>query len=79
MHLESKKFKCIVPGKISSSSAIDTNIDYAVKNWKKILENNLIIEKCYEQKFHVKPSDKKRKQLEIAKYNQRKEYHKNEQ
>lgn len=72
MHLESKKFQCTVPGRPMSSSTQNIGIDYAIRNWKKLLKDNSIIEGCYDEKFYVKPSDRKRKQLEIAKYKQSK-------
>ena len=72
MHLESKKFNSIKPGRLSSIS-VAGDLNHGIRAWKKLLKDSSIIEDCYNRKFYVKKSVRKRKQLELAKYNQSRE------
>jgi ribosomal protein S21 len=72
MNIKSKQFNAIVQGRTNS---VDTKGDFsfAIRKWKKNLKENKTIETVFENKFFQKKSDKKRKQREVACYNQLKE------
>ena len=73
MNLNSKKIQAIKPGHLSSICVVDYDLHYALKSWKKMLKDSNIIQECYDRKFFEKKSDKTRKQMEIARYNQYKD------
>lgn len=71
MHLSSKKFKSTQPGSLTSI-VVNGDMGFAMRQWKKMQKDSKIIVECFERKFYQKPSDKKRKMMEIARYNQSK-------
>lgn len=71
MRLDSKHFKSIVPG---NPMAVDAKFDlnFALRQLKKTIKDNRIIDRLHENTAYVKPSTNKRKQLDLAKFKQRK-------
>lgn len=72
MHINSKKFRAIKPGALSSTVVVD-DLGSALRIWKKQLKDSEVILECYDRKFYQKPSTKRRILLENAKYIQSKE------
>ena len=73
MSKKQKQHQAIVPGntlavKVPGSSRED--LAYALKAWKRKIKSSGILEEVKERKEFIKPSVKKRKQLQNAKFMQ---------
>ena len=73
MSKKQKQHQAIVPGntlavKVTGSSRED--LAYALKAWKRKIKSSGILEEVKERKEFIKPSVKKRKQLQNAKFMQ---------
>lgn len=78
MHLNSKKFQSITPGKPQSVKVRGGDIFTALRIWKKQQELSNVVQDLFDRKFYKKKSVIRREQLSLAKYNQQKEDLKNE-
>ena len=72
MKLDSKLFKSICTSR-PNAVLVNGDINHAIKRWKETNKNNGVTDELFERKFYQKPSDKRRKQIEIARYNATKE------
>ena len=70
MNPTSKKFKSIYPKRLHGVLVNDGDVNYAIKVWKRILKDSNVMGECYDRKYHKKPSQVRREQNQIAKYNQ---------
>ena len=73
MSKKQKQHQAIVPGntlavKVTGSARED--LAYALKAWKRKIKSSGILEEVKERKEFIKPSVKKRKQLQNAKFMQ---------
>ena len=71
MNIKTKQFNAIITG-CPNSIAVSGDLNFALRKWKKNLKDNNIIEDQFDRKFYDKPSVVKRKQNQIAEYNQSK-------
>ena len=69
MNIKSKQFNALVQGS-PYSVAVNGDLTFALRQWKKILKDNKIIEKLSDNRAFQKKSDRIRIQNERATYNQ---------
>lgn len=69
MNIKSKQFNALVQGS-PYSVAVNGDLTFALRQWKKILKDNKIIEKLSDNRAFQKKSDQIRIQNERATYNQ---------
>ena len=69
---QQKQIKDMVPGAPNSIKVSD-GLNRAIRIWKKQLKDSDTINELFERKEHIKPSYKRRKQLETAKFKQSKQ------
>lgn len=69
MNIKSKQFNALVQGS-PYSVAVNGDLTFALRQWKKILKDNKIIEKLSDNCAFQKKSDRIRIQNERATYNQ---------
>jgi ribosomal protein S21 len=73
MHLTSKKFQGIVPGKPNSVKVNNGDLSTAITIWKRKQKESNIVRELFDKKFFKKKSVQKREQIALAKYKQKKE------
>ena len=69
---QDKQIKDSIPGRPNSINVHD-GLNRALRIWKKQLKDSDLIAELYERKEYIKPSDAKRKMLDVAKFKQAKQ------
>ncbi len=69
MNIKSKQFNALVQGS-PYSVAVNGDLTFALRQWKKILKDNKVIEKLSDNRAFQKKSDRIRIRNERATYNQ---------
>jgi len=67
-----KQIESILPGRLNAI-AVNGDIAFALKRFKRMQKDSGVILECYERKFYVKPSVSNRKKMDVAKFKQSKE------
>lgn len=74
MNKKQKQHQSIVPGRSTAVNVIGTgreDLAFALRIWKRKVKNSEVLEKTKELKEFIKPSVKKRKQLQDARFIQK--------
>lgn len=71
MKLHEIKIKQVVPGTGTGINVIDGELNAALREFKKQVKESDKLKLVFQNKFYVKPSDKKRKMVNEAKYLQK--------
>lgn len=72
MNITSKKLSAIVPRKLASIAVVDGNIDLAIRAYKKLIKDTEVVKDTFERAWFEPKSVTKRRQLDTAKFQQRK-------
>lgn len=73
MNLTSKKFQGIIPGTPNAVKVNNGDISTALRVWKRQQKDSNIVQELFDKKYYKKKSVKRREQVELAKYFQKKE------
>ncbi len=72
MNLNEKKFQQILPGTGTGVNVLDGDIILAIRQFKKNVKDSEKLKYLFSKRHHVKKSDKRRKELDNAKFIQKK-------
>ena len=70
MNKKQKIWQSHLPGTALGASVVKGDIGFAIRFWKKALKDSGKIFEFKKRKEHIKKSQKRREQLNIAKFNQ---------
>tara|TARA_R110001592_G_scaffold338613_1_gene625879 strand:- start:74 stop:313 length:240 start_codon:yes stop_codon:yes gene_type:complete len=68
MNKHQKQHKSIVSGNANAVSVINNDLNYALRTFKRKIKDSNVLEKLKENKTFIKPSVKRRQQINKAKY-----------
>jgi small subunit ribosomal protein S21 len=68
MNKHQKQHKSIVPGNANAVSVVDRDLNFALRTFKRKMKDSNILDRIKSNKTFIKPSIKRRDQLNRAKY-----------
>lgn len=71
MNKKQKQHQSIVPGNAAAVNVLNQDLGFALRLWKRKVKNSAVLEKTKDNKEFIKPSVKRRQQLQAAKFMQR--------
>lgn len=71
MNKRHKQHLSIAPGSGLAATVVNNDINFALKNWKREVKNSGILNEYRERQEYVKPSVKRRAEINRAKYIQK--------
>tara|TARA_R100001163_G_C4978656_1_gene135683 strand:+ start:405 stop:704 length:300 start_codon:yes stop_codon:yes gene_type:complete len=68
MNKRQKQHKSIVSGNANAVAVVNKDLNYALRTFKRKIKDSNVLEKLKENKTFIKPSVKRRQQINKAKY-----------